>query len=209
MSKSNSGDTWRIMSAVALGMVCVACYSLAMSLYGNTLVVWWAPVAGCVAASALASAVMWRMWPWITGTRRVAVNYICSLVMATGVLLAAFFGCNYMYADSSSLHKESVSVERKFSKKHHRTRRVGRRTYTTGESYYTYHVEVRFADGRLKEMAVPAGRYNRLRTGGTMTLDMERGMWGLPVIRRDAAADIPVRTRRVEGRAARPAVRPE
>ena len=59
---------------------------------------------------------------------------------------------------------------------------MGRNRYRRGNPYYKYILRVRFDNGRLKEIEVPLKRYNRTRTGGKMTLDLETGLWGYPVI---------------------------
>lgn len=57
-----------------------------------------------------------------------------------------------------------------------------------GEPYYVYDLNLRFSDGRTKSIRVDAARYNRTRTGATLTLPMERGLLGWPVITRSLEA---------------------
>lgn len=57
-----------------------------------------------------------------------------------------------------------------------------------GEPYYVYDLNLRFSDGRTKSIRVEAAQYNRTRTGATLTLPMERGLLGWPVITRSLEA---------------------
>lgn len=152
--------------------------------YANTLVEWWLPLAVALCAALLAWVLMkgWleRRWTDAPGWERFAGHFPLSLLLAGFVIL----GANYAGADDATLHEEQVSVERKYSEKHYRSRRVGRGRYARGEAYYEYKVEVRFADGRGKSFELPLSEYNRVRRGGTMTLRLERGMLGWPVIKR-------------------------
>lgn len=57
-----------------------------------------------------------------------------------------------------------------------------------GEPYYVYDLNLQFADGRTKSIRVEAAQYNRTRTGATLTLLMEKGLLGWPVIMRSLEA---------------------
>ena len=71
-----------------------------------------------------------------------------------------------------------------FSKTRHRTRRVGRNRMAPGEPYKVYYLDLRLPDGRLKEMSATLGQYNRRHKGDTVALPVERGLFGVPVIKR-------------------------
>ena len=107
--------------------------------------------------------------------------------------MAAIYLCNYAFADKSTLHKEPVVVERRYSEVRHRTKRISRRTYGRGEPYKVYYIDVRFpSTGKLKAISLQQRLYNRVRTGDTLSLDTEMGFLGFPVIiRHGAPIDIP------------------
>ncbi|MDE6126569.1 MAG: hypothetical protein K2G30_06405 [Muribaculaceae bacterium] len=152
--------------------------------YANTLVEWWLPLVVALCAALLFWVLMkgaWaRWWPGAYGWLRCVAHFAIFAPLAAFVLL----GANYAGADDATLHGERVEVERKYREKHYRNRRVGRNRYVKGEPYYTYKVEVRFADGRLKTLDYPLERYNCVRQGAPLTLEMEAGLLGWPVIRR-------------------------
>lgn len=152
--------------------------------YANTLVEWWLPLTIALCAALLAWVLLkgrWeRRWPDTYGWLRCAVHFLFFTVLAGFAVL----GANYAGADDATLHEEQVAVERKYREKHYRSRRVGRGRYVKGEPYYTYKVEARFADGRLKSFELPLTEYNRTRQGGQMVLGLEEGLLGWPVVKR-------------------------
>lgn len=152
--------------------------------YANTLVEWWLPLTIALCAALLFWVLLkgrWaRIWPDTYGWLRCLIHFVFFTVGAACVVL----GGNFIGADDATLHEEQVSVERKYREKHYRSRRVGRGRYVKGEPYYTYNIEVRFADGRVKTMELPLERYNRIRNGSEIPLRMEKGMLGWPVIKR-------------------------
>ena len=157
-------------------------YVFAALLYGRTIVEWWRPVA----IALLSALILWfllrgcwsRVW---THTGRIWL-FAGHMVAAAGVALFLLLGLNYWCLDEATVHSEQVTVESRFRKIHHHTQRAGRRTYRQGSPYYTYHLRVRFANGREKDLEVSLQRYNRTRTGSEMTLDLGTGCLGYPVI---------------------------
>ncbi len=101
--------------------------------------------------------------------------------------LFAFYFCNSYFASHDTAHMERVAIERRFRETHYKTKRISRRTYGRGEPYQQYYIEVRFEDGRTKKLSVKFDTYRRLKSQDTIQLKMERGLWGLPVIRRKGA----------------------
>lgn len=113
-----------------------------------------------------------------------AAHFAAIILVGSTLLLSA----NYFCADDSTIHREDATVVSKETHKRHHSRRVGRRRYTTGEPYYVYDLNLRFSDGRTKSIRVEAAQYNRTRTGATLTLLMEKGLLGWPVIMRSLEA---------------------
>ena len=152
--------------------------------YTKTLVEWWLPLGVAFCAALLLRVVfrgaLSRRLTELPRWLRDAVQVAC-LTVAAGF---AVLGMNYAFADDATLHEEQVTVERKFSEKHYRSRRVGRGRYTKGEHYYVYRIAVRFTDGRTKTFDLPMERYNRVRQGAPLALKVETGLLGWPVIRK-------------------------
>lgn len=70
-----------------------------------------------------------------------AVTHFAAFILGGVALLLSL---NYFGADSSTIHREEVTVVSKETHKRHHSRRVGRRRYTTGEPYYVYDLNLRF-----------------------------------------------------------------
>lgn len=177
-----------LIQHIVLGLTAIAAGAMAVFLYANTLVEWWVPASiTAMAAAALWMPLKgaWREWLQTESGWTPAVTHFAAFILGGCTLLLAL---NYFGADSSTIHREEVTVVSKETHKRHHSRRVGRRRYTTGEPYYVYDLNLQFADGRTKSLRVEAARYRRTRTGATLTLPMEKGLLGWPVIMRSLEA---------------------
>lgn len=174
-------DIARVLTWVCIGV----CGAICVALYSDTLIDWYIPV-GVAAAMALFSAgAMYYHWPWLTGSKSKVLNFCCHTVISFILMLFIFFGGNYWFADDSSEHTEEVVVEKRYREKHNHTKRVRRGVYVaSGSVYYTYGIDVRFPDGRVKSLSIPEKRYRRIRTGSTIPLEVEMGFFGVPVVKK-------------------------
>lgn len=182
------GSNKGLIQHIALGLTAIALGFTAVIIYANTLVEWWIPLSiTAVAAAALWMPLkgVWRKWLQTESGWTPPVTHFAAFILGGCALLLAL---NYFGADDSTIHREEATVVSKTSHKRHHSRRVGRRRYTTGEPYYVYDLNLRFSDGRTKSIRVEAAQYNRTRTGATLTLQMERGLLGWPVITRSLEA---------------------
>lgn len=161
----------------------IGCAGLAMVLHGQTLVDWQLTLGCGMLSAAGLTALLFRHLAWLTRTANRWVNGIAGMVMFTSAIMAAFYALNYYGADDTTIHTERVMIDGKFRREHYRSRRVGRHTMARGERYYTYHINVMFADGRRKEIALSTGEYARVRTGDSIDYTMEQGLFGIPVIK--------------------------
>lgn len=175
----------------------IAIYGLAMAFQGKTLVsppaVWFTGAA----LAAIISITAWRIWRRVTGTDRRWINYIVSTVMLTGLLVMTFYLVNAKAGAGEGERREcKAAVERVYYKVRHRTRRVGRRYYATGEEYHTYHIDIRLpygSEGMVKSLEIPFDEYNRYarsyrRRPDSVSCTIRRGALGFDVFERDRAA---------------------
>lgn len=185
------GSNKGLIQHIALGLTAIALGFTAVIIYANTLVEWWIPLSiTAVAAAALWMPLKgaWRKWLHTESLwGPLAAHFAAIILVGSTLLLSA----NYFCADDSTIHREDATVVSKETHKRHHSRRVGRRRYTTGEPYYVYDLNLQFADGRTKSLRVDAARYNRTRTGATLTLPMEKGLLGWPVIMRSMPENMP------------------
>lgn len=191
MNKQKSGK-YSTFLIILFSLLTVLSYGFAAAIHSNTMINGWIP--GCVsfALAAVSGITMWRLWRGLTHNPRFILNYTCNLIFATGLLLSAFYGLNFIFADNGTLHAEKAVVERKYYKVRHRTKRVSRRHYAQGEPYNVYYADIRFADGRVKDLSLPRARYSRIHIGDTLRIPVEKGLFNVPVIKRSGApVDIP------------------
>lgn len=166
--------------------IIIAGVSLAasISVFGSTLVSAWIPF-GLAALFGVASLPLASKWEWFTATSRRWVNGLCNFFVVGCVASIVILGGNYVFASERTAHREEVTVLKKYREKHYRTRRVNRRAVTSGAPYYTYHVQLEMADGSRKGVSMPYARYKNIRTGSVREVVIERGLWGMPVMRNE------------------------
>lgn len=163
----------------------VLMYAGAVSLFSDTLV----SVVPVVSVSILVALLsFWparELWPRLSGCASVWINTLLHTVAVAGFVMFVFLFGNYAGADRNTDHTERAEVVRKYTKTRHRTRRINRRTTSQGAPYKVYFAELRFSDGRVKNLEMTIGQYNRIRSGNMVEMTVARGLFGVPVIRRD------------------------
>lgn len=178
-----TGKTGRTVLFVILIFIAIGLWGGAMALYGRTSVEWMLPLAVGLFMSALTVRPMARMWKWLLESGSSLLAGTVHILAMTGVFAFIFLGANYWLADDSTLHEERVALLGRDREKHYHTRRVGRHRYVRGNPYYVYYITVRLPDGREKRMQTSLGFYNSLTRKDSVTLEMESGGLGMPVIR--------------------------
>jgi len=142
------------------------------------------PWAIFAALSLLAAIPIWRWWRRITGSHKFIWNYLYGIVVIAAIISSAFYMSNYFLADPASKHPVTATVVNKYSREQAKRRTVGRRIiYVPGEKTYTYHIVLRFENGLEKERPLPIKKYLKVRIGDKMEYDVERGFFGIPVIK--------------------------
>lgn len=167
---------------IVLIIVAFICYGIGYVLWEETLVESWIPLTICVGLALLTGLLLWKSWTFLITSGKFLPNYLCHVVFASGVLLCLFFVLNKSFSYRHTHHVEKAIVENKVIKKRHKTRRVGRRTYVSGETYDVYYWNLRFENGKIKEISAKEDQYRRSRCGDTICFEMEKGLFHLPVI---------------------------
>lgn len=186
MSKYSSKNVWRSILGGTLICLCIVLYAMAAALHRDTLVEWWIPTVIALILALASGATMWRIWTRLTDSSGFIINYICHTVFFCGLFLAAIYGINRAFPRQSSIWETEAVVERKYTKTRHHRQRVSRRVYKQGAPYKVYYIELDFSDGRRKEMQVTVSRYNRIRSGSTMPLTLQKGFFGMTIIRKNS-----------------------
>lgn len=136
-------------------------------------------------AAAIAAAttpLVGKVWAWVTGKRQLWVRWACSMAAGTGIFLCGLLLANMLGADTQSRDYIDATVAQKVRKTKHHTKRVGRRTYTTGREYYVFEATLQLPDGRSATVSVPLDVYNRLQKGHTVGVKVANGALGWDVI---------------------------
>lgn len=165
--------------------IVVIAYAVASVIHDSTVVNGWIVLSACGALALISGLTLWRLWPSITGTRKVWINYMMQVFVACALFLLLFYIPNRLFADKETRHEEKAVAERIYYKKHYRSRRISRRTYGRGEPYNKYYVDLRFGNGARKSLEIPLKQYNRTRKGDTLRMELEKGLFGFPVILRE------------------------
>ena len=107
---------------------------------------------------------------------------ICHTIFFCGIFLAAIYGINRAFPRQSTIWETEAVVEHKYTKTRHHRQRVSRRVYKQGAPYKVYYIGLELPDGRRKDMQVTASRYNRIRSGSTIPLTLQKGFFGMTII---------------------------
>lgn len=156
---------------------------MAIVLHGKTIIEWWKPTALCAIIAVFLSAALYRLIKFISGLKSIVFNSLCAFTVAFSFIIGMFYTLNYYCSDTSSMHCINTTVMRKYSQERYRTRRVSRNRITRGEKYHVYYVEIELPDGRTKTLDVAVSEYMRLHVGQTLTLEAEKGLFGITIFK--------------------------
>lgn len=175
--------TWRTAGMVVLAIILFGCYGTALWLQENTVTSAWIPWGISAITAMLTGITAWRKWHSLTEYNGFLPNYLCHLVIATGMTAAIIYSANYIWADPKSRHTEQVTIEKCYYETHYNTQRIGRNRVRRGKAYKVYFMDVTFSNGRHKKLQIPAKQYRTMCTGSVVPLTMEFGFLGMPVIK--------------------------
>lgn len=181
---------WRIASVVVLALIVTASLGVSKVLQGYTFVEWWKPAAGCALFATVASVGLRKPMHILTGMDKAALNYAAAFVCLFSIALGCFYALNFCCSDAGSKQEYSAPVVRKYSEEHYRVRRLSRHKAAKGEKYHVYCIGIALPDGRVKRIEVPVGEYAKVRKGQRVSLSIEEGFFGIPVMK---GLQLPVR----------------
>lgn len=174
------------MKKTLLGIILFFSFAMligAAAFSGFTLIEVWLPWCAIAFLALFSGFPLWRCWKCITSSDKPIWNYLLNTLVAAAVLGSAFFIPNFIFSDRDSNHSVKATVMEKFSREQSKRRTVGRRIIYTGEKYRTYHIRLRFDNGLEKERPVDLHQYMRIHTGDKIDYNVERGLFGIPVIK--------------------------
>lgn len=175
-----------VLHSIALCVISIIVLSVAgfdIWLASDTLINGWIPLGICAMISIYGAIMLHSRWKWLTQSSTKWINILCGIAVTTPLLLLAFYGTNWLGASPDKVHTEEVTVESRYYKERHRTRRVGRRYVADGEPYKVYYATVVFPDGFKKEISLTHSRYRRIHQGQHLSVEVTTGLWGVRVIK--------------------------
>ncbi len=178
------GSKWSKAVLVIVLLISFLLLAVGMAIYADSLTSWWVPVIPAATVALGTAPMLFRKWEQLTDVCNGIVNFLCHLFVAGSLTYFAFLGANYWGADRDSDVTESTEIVKKYRKSHTRYRRVSRRHRVPDGEYYTYHLLLKFDDGRDKEIEVPFDSYRKASVGGHRTLHVQNGLLGISVIKR-------------------------
>lgn len=145
---------------------------------GKSLIEPWKVIVPCVVLRFMCAALLMR--------EKIAGNVLRLVLLGVFASSAWFLlslALNYHIPRKGELHDEIATVEQRYTKTRHRTKRVGRRVTAQGEPYKVYYIVLRLSDGKTKDMEVTHSTYRHFSKGDTLTVTLDRGILNIPVIK--------------------------
>lgn len=175
-------STKRAIALVALLVIVIITAGLIVALQGKTLVEWWKPAAICIVPACLAAALLGDAMRRLTHSEKRLLNAAAMLILSYTLIMGVFYTLNYCKSNPATATTQHALVIRKFTEERYSSKRVGRR-YVRGEKYNVYRLEMRLPDESTKELDITAQQFVNTRKGQSLTLHIEDGFLGLPVIK--------------------------
>ncbi len=181
-------DKNRVREAVCVligGFLIVTCLLLvifAYTVYEETLIDRWVPVAVSLAVAVPLAPMAGRMWAKVSILNVRWFNIVSAVVLVGSLVYSSILLVNKYCGEGDWRYQERCVIEKKERSTHSRTQRVGRRTIRSAGSYYKYHFRLRMSDGREKDVSIKAQEYKKANVGDTVTVVLKSGYLGYPVV---------------------------
>lgn len=172
----------RILLGGLLVTLAIAAYGGSALMLSETFVTWWLPFLYATCVAVFVTWPLLRFWHWLTRVDKKWLHWLSGMAVTVGMAMCALLLVNYCSAVKTEGAPSKAVVRALEKKTHHHTRRVGRRTYTTGTVYYTYEVTLQLPDGRSTEIGIPLDKFQSLHKGDTLGVQITTGSLGWDVI---------------------------
>lgn len=172
-----------IILLIVLGLLTLGFLMAALGLHRETMIDWWKPMGIALVVAVLPGLALGRALDVAGLWRETAGSYITGVVVATAMALGGFYLLNYFYSEPSSHETIDAAVIDKYRKQHYQVKRISRHTNVRGRPYWVYFIVLDIPGKGEKVLNMPLSQYNNVKKGGSVKLEMERGMMGVPVIK--------------------------
>lgn len=176
-------DKAKTAVAILLTFVVIAALGMAFVLQESTLVRWWIPVLASFPVAAALALPLERAVGGLTGWSSRAARYAAAFAAAFSITVGTVYTLNFYLSSRTSARSVEAVIAGKHSEERHRSRRAGRRYTASGEKYYEYYLDVLMPDSTRRKIKVSASGYVNTRSGSPATLTIERGLFGMDVIK--------------------------
>ncbi len=178
------GSRWSMAILIAVLFISFFLLGGGLFFYANSLTQWWVPTLAAAMVALGTAPMLARKWERLTDVKYRIVNFLCHIFVVGSITFFAFLGVNYWGADKNSDVTEKAEIVGKYTKSHTRYRRVSRNRRVPDGEYNTYHLMLRFSDGRQKEIELPFSSYRPAKIGEYRELHVQDGLLGIRVIKR-------------------------
>ena len=182
MAKSERTFGKRETVIIILILIVIFLSAAVVAFYDTTLINPLIPALASVALGLSTALWLWKIWRPITGSQKMAWNFICHTIFFSILMGGLFYICNLAFADKSEINETQVEIVGKYHKVRHHMRRISRNRYARGEAYNTYHLKVRFDNSTTRELTLPLGKYRHYQIGDSLNLPIAKGALGAPII---------------------------
>lgn len=177
------GSKLNYVTLIILLLAAFIMLGFGVAIYANSITQWWVPVIPAAMVALGTAPMIYFRWERFTDTGSKIANFLCHIFVFGSITYFLFLGVNYWCADPETKVVEQTEVIDKYQKQHTRYRRVSRNRRVPDGHYYTYHLLLRFNDGREKEIEVKFDTYRKTRNGGHRNVSLEKGFFGITVIK--------------------------
>lgn len=152
------------------------------SLHSLTLANAWLIGIGSLAVAVAPGIVFANKDKFVLNFRRPALRMVAWIGVLTFVIDGAFYGFNYLGADKSRSKEISAVVERRYYKERQRTKRIGRRVYTSNGTYQVPYADLRLSDGQQITLQLHGKEVPGTHKGDSLRVTVAPGALGADVV---------------------------
>lgn len=179
----NNFNKWQSFIIVCIVILAVGMFAFAQVIYSHTIVSWWIPASIAFVVTVALFPLCRRLWRHVTASSRLIPDLCMHLIFFLPFFYLIILGANSWFASDNSFHTENVEIITKYSKRSQRYRRVSRHKRIPDGYTTTYHLLLKFANGKTKEETVDFNIYRRTALSSHKEVEAGRGLLGWNVIR--------------------------
>ncbi len=176
---------WINAARVLLGLLAVLGIGAFLGLRTITLINPWIVCAVSLTIAVLLSILLANKDMTVIPFKNYPWRLVSWILLLFSIFTGAFYVVNYIGADDNNSTPTTATVERRYYKTRHRTKRIRRGRYApTGETYKDHYADLRLEDGHIVTIYLSATQACRLKKGQRLETHVSPGAFGIPVVLR-------------------------